>query len=239
MSEPAPAQLAALVESLGLEPSPPVPCPYLAGRHSRIVAVRPERLSAPLYQSFMELNFRRLGDVLYRQACDGCRECRQLRVRVADFRPSRAQRRCWRRNTDVTVELRPPRPASESYEVYRRYLLARHDGQMSGSREEFLEFLQSVTPFTEEIVFRVAAGLLGVGIFDATPLALSAVYFYFDPAFARRSPGIYHVLWLIEECSRRGLPWLYLGYRVAGCAAMEYKAAFRPHQILGPDGGWS
>jgi arginine-tRNA-protein transferase len=237
--EPVPARLAALVASLGLEPSPPAPCAYLAGRSSRIVAVRPERLSAPLYQCFMELNFRRLGDVVYRPACEGCRECRQLRVRVSDFRPNRTQRRCWRRNADVTVELRPPRPTNEAHQVYRRYLQARHDGQMSGSWLEFLELLQNVTPFTEEVLFRVSAELLGAGVFDATPSALSAVYFYYDPTFARRSPGTYHVLWLVEECRRRGLPWLYLGYRVAGCAAMEYKAAFRPHQILGEDGGWS
>jgi arginyl-tRNA--protein-N-Asp/Glu arginylyltransferase len=235
---PARERLAALLEGLGLEPSAPAPCPYLPGREARMIAVRPERLTAPLYQSFLELNFRRLGDVVYRPTCDGCRECRQLRVDVAGFRPSRSQRRCLRRNADVAILVRRPQATAEGYEVYRRYLRARHDGQMSGSRAEFAELLGNVTPFTEEVVFRWAGRLLGAGVFDATPRALSAVYFYFDPLFARRAPGILHVLWLVEECRRRRRPWLYLGYHVAGCAAMAYKAGFRPHQRLGADGAW-
>jgi arginyl-tRNA--protein-N-Asp/Glu arginylyltransferase len=88
------------------------------------------------------------------------------------------------------------------------------------------------------VVFRVGGRLLGAGIFDATPQAHSAVYFYFDPDLADRSPGICNVLWLVAECRRRALPWLYLGYYVAGSPVMEYKASFRPHQLLGPDRRW-
>ena len=36
----------------------------------------------------------------------------------------------------------------------------------------------------------------------------------------------------------RGLPHLYLGYYVAGCPSLHYKANFTPNQILGPDGHW-
>jgi len=70
------ARLAALVDALGLEPSPPSPCPYLPGRDSRLVALRPERLTPGLYRLFLDLNFRRLGPIVYRPACEGCRECR-------------------------------------------------------------------------------------------------------------------------------------------------------------------
>jgi arginine-tRNA-protein transferase len=30
----------------------------------------------------------------------------------------------------------------------------------------------------------------------------------------------------------RGIPHVYLGYRVLGCASMRYKATFRPHELL-------
>ena len=50
---------------------------------------------------------------------------------------------------------------------------------------------------------------------------------------AARSPGVFNVLWLLEECRRRALPWLYLGYQVAGAPSMEYKSSFRPHETLG------
>jgi arginine-tRNA-protein transferase len=236
--EPARARLAALLDSLGLEASEPSPCPYLPGRDSRLLVVKPERLLPSLYELFLDLNYRRLGQVVYRPRCDGCRECRQLRVSVPSFRPSRAQRRCRRRNADVVASVAAPSPSDEKHALYRRYLEARHDGQMSGSREEFDEFLHDSAPFTEEVEFRLPGRLLGVGIFDVLPRAISAVYFYFDPELATRSPGVYNVLWLLERCGRLGLPWLYLGYHVAGCAAMEYKAAFRPRQILGEDGAW-
>lgn len=237
-AEPTPARLAALIEALGLEPSLEANCPYLAGRRSRVVAIRPERLSPALYQSFLELNYRRLGDVVYRPACASCQACRQLRVPISGFSPSRAQRRCSRRNADLRIECRPPLAQRETYELYRRYLSARHDGAMSGSWTEFLELVGSVTPFTEEVLFHGPRGLVGAGLFDATEQALSAVYFYFDPDEARRSPGVFNVLWLVEECRRRGLTWLYLGYWVAASARMAYKATFRPHQILGEDGRW-
>ena len=179
------ARLARLVGALGLEASPPSPCPYLPGRESRLVALRPNRLTPRLYGLFLDLNFRRLQDLVYRPQCDACRECRELRVDVERFRPTRAQRRCWTRNADVTAETGRPAPSAEKHALYRRYLEARHDGSMTGSAEEFEEFLHQAPEMTREVVFRAAGRLVGAGIFDAARDALSAVYFYFDPALAR------------------------------------------------------
>ena len=230
------ARLARLVVALGLEPSPPSPCPYLPGRDSRLVALRPNRLTPRLYGLFLDLNFRRLQDLVYRPQCDGCRECRQLRVDTRRFRPTRSQRRCWKRNADVLAELGRPAPSDEKHALYQRYLDARHDGAMSGSWEEFAEFLHAAPDMTHEVVFRAAGRLVGAGIFDVTKDALSAVYFYFDPELAARSPGTFNVLWLVEEAKRRSCPWLYLGYYVAGSPRMAYKAGFHPHEILDDHG---
>jgi len=155
-------------------------------------------------------------------------------------RRPRARGRGGGRNADLAAEVGPPEPTEAKLDVYRRYLEARHDGQMSGSREEFLSFVHDAASFTREVVFRDAGGrFVGAGIFDETDAAISAVYFYFDPDLASRSPGVYNVLWLVEECVRRGRPWLYLGYFVRGAATMEYKAGYRPHQLLaGADGEW-
>ena len=42
----------------------------------------------------------------------------------------------------------------------------------------------------------------------------------------------------IDYAARLGIPYWYLGYWVRGCRAMEYKATFRPHELLHPDGVW-
>jgi arginyl-tRNA--protein-N-Asp/Glu arginylyltransferase len=219
-------RLAAYLDSLGLEPSVPSPCPYLPAQESRLLLLRPRQLAPGLYHLLLDLNFRRLGWGVYRPQCVDCSACRQLRLPVEAFEPTRSQRRSWRRNADVTATWGPPEATPEKHAVYRRYLEARHDGEMTGTWEEFEGFLHEGPPFTKEVVFRIGERLLGAGIVDHEPEAVSAVYFYFDPDLSDRSPGTFNVLWLIEECRRRGLPWLYLGYH------------FRPHEILGEDGRW-
>jgi arginine-tRNA-protein transferase len=212
------------------------PCPYLPGRAARQLTVLPDPVRPGTYHALMDLNFRRLGRVFYRPACAGCAECRILRLPVDELRLSRAQRRCLARNRDVEVCFGRPQPDEEKWGLYRRYLEARHDGAMDGSWHEFASFLHSSAIDTREIAYRVAGRLLAVCIVDCEPLAWSAVYCYFDPEQARRAPGVFNVLTLAEQCRSRRVPWLYLGYYVRGCAAMAYKAAFRPSEVLGADG---
>ena len=73
---------------------------------------------------------------------------------------------------------------------------------------------------------------------DALPVGLSAIYFVHDPDQHHRGLGTWNVLCLIDEARRRGLPHVYLGYWVADCLSLSYKASFHPHQILGTDGEW-
>ena len=80
--------------------------------------------------------------------------------------------------------------------------------------------------------------LIGVGLADRCPGGLSSVYMYFDPAFAGRSLGTFSVLWEIEYCRRENLPYDYLGYYVAGCQKMAYKARFRPNEMLVGENRW-
>ena len=36
----------------------------------------------------------------------------------------------------------------------------------------------------------------------------------------------------VELAQARGIPHVYLGYRVLACASLRYKGAFRPHELL-------
>jgi arginine-tRNA-protein transferase len=71
-----------------------------------------------------------------------------------------------------------------------------------------------------------------VGYVDALPGALSAIYFYYDPDERRRSLGTFNVLSVLAAAAARGVPYVYLGYYVPGCRSLEYKARFRPYELL-------
>jgi arginine-tRNA-protein transferase len=196
-------------------------------------------LDSALYQGFMDANFRRSGYVLYQPICPGCRKCLTLRVPVDRFKSNKSQRRCWRKNRDLVVTENAPQATDEKFDLYRRYQSMWHGKTEEEDRRSFESFLYESPVNTTEFCYRDAAGrLLGVGICDLTEQALSSVYFYFDPDHAHRGLGTFAALHEIEAARRRAIPYYYLGYWVEGCSSMEYKASFRPHEILLPDGAW-
>jgi arginine-tRNA-protein transferase len=86
-----------------------------------------------------------------------------------------------------------------------------------------------------EVAFRdpdAGDRLVGLGIFDETPSALSAVYFFWDPEHAPASLGVANVVTLVDDARAKGLSHVYLGYRVLGCASLVYKTRYEPHELL-------
>jgi arginine-tRNA-protein transferase len=213
-------------------------CPYLPGREARQSFVLPQPLEGGVYHALMDWNFRRVGPLFYEPACPACNECRMIRIPVREFRANRAQRRCRLRNRDLGVTVGRPAPSDEKHALYRRYLAARHDGQMDGSASEFETFLYTSPVDTLEYEYRSGEKLVAVGIVDREPLALSAVYCYFDPDEERRSPGVFNVLTLLAQGLREGRPYLYLGFLVRESRAMAYKTGFEPCEVRQPDGRW-
>ena len=215
-------------------------CNYLPGRPAQSRAVRANRIDPRLYHEFMNANFRRSGDVLYQPVCRSCRACVAVRVPVAEFVASKSQRRVWGKNQDLLVGVGIPEPGDEKFDLYRRYLVDRHDGSMNADdRDGFEAFLYRSPVDTLEFTYRTAEGkLIAVGICDVCDQSLSSVYFYFDPDESRRSPGIFGALYELEFCRRHAVPMYYLGYWVAGCRTMEYKTRFTPTEYLSGDGVW-
>ena len=101
--------------------------------------------------------------------------------------------------------------------------------------ERYLFEFAFAHPAVREVSFRDPAHdnrLVGLGIVDEVPGALSAVYFFWDPELAPPSLGVAQVVMLIEDAAARGLDYVYLGYRVDGCRSLEYKNRYRPHEML-------
>jgi len=218
-------------------------CPYVRGREARFSGFDCDRpLPEGLYDSLMQVNFRRNGSVVYRPDCRDCADCRMIRIPVDAFTPNRSQERCLRRNRDLTVSIEAARPSDEKHRLYEKYVVARHSSEspdedaMDGSREEFESFLYTSCVNTQDLLFRDGSGrLLCVSVVDREPRSLSAVYCYFDPAeSSRRSLGILNILTLVEEARRLSLDFVYLGYWLGDSRKMSYKAAFRPSEVWSP-----
>lgn len=218
--------------------SPETPCPYLPDKKARSEAYSVDQLEGAAYERLLTRGFRRSGRVVYRPRCRGCQECRQMRIPVASFQPTRSMRRVMRRNADVIVEEGRLAADHEKFTIYGRYLQAQHDEPMARNYESFCDFLYDSSMETCEFRYRLNGRLIGVSIADHLPLGLSSVYMYFDPEFAGRSPGTFSVLWEIDYCRRAGLAYYYIGFYVAGSSKMSYKARFRPNEVLVGDDRW-
>ena len=214
------------------------PCPYLPGRMSRAEAYRIDRLEPEAYERLLSRNFRRSGQVVYRPKCRGCHECRQLRVPVETFAPTRSLRRVLRQNDDVRMTVAPPVPSQQKFDLFRAYLESQHDDTMARTYEAFAEFLYATPTLTLEFQYLLGDRLVGVSIADVVPNGLSSVYMYFEPAERHRSLGSLSVLREIEHCRTNGLSYYYLGFHVAQSKTMAYKARFGPHEILVGEDRW-
>jgi arginyl-tRNA--protein-N-Asp/Glu arginylyltransferase len=218
---------------------PDHPCPYLPLRVARSRALWADQMPAKTYHAFMDAGFRRSGKVIYQPMCNGCRACQPIRVPVERFRPTKSQRRCSRRNADLTVAVAAPVPTSEKYELYVRYIREWHGGAVQGEYDGFVSFLYDSPVESAELCYRDASGrLLAVGICDVSGDSLSSVYHYFDPGDASRGLGTFGALWEIEHARQRKIAYYYLGYWIDGCRSMEYKSTIRPYEILWPDQVW-
>jgi arginyl-tRNA--protein-N-Asp/Glu arginylyltransferase len=211
-------------------------CDYLPGNKARIAYVSPQvSINPKLYSRLVASGFRRSGNMVYRPYCSECNACIPVRIPVESFRPNRAQSRILRRNSDLEVTERPAAFDPAHYQLYQRYLLARHaDSDMTlASPEDYLNFVGCRWGKTGFYEFRAKdRELMAVAVIDRLDDALSAVYTFFDPDAERRSLGTFAVLWQIAEAKRQNLPWVYLGFWIQNCRKMAYKGSFRPLEAL-------
>lgn len=218
----------------------PHACGYFAQRTAQNLVIDPASPHlAQLYESALARGYRRGGSHVYRPNCLGCRACVPARVPVARFRPDRSQRRCLRRNADLRIIVAPSIYRDEYFDLYRRYLNTRHagGGMDDPDPEDFSHFLYTGWSPTRFVELRHDDRLLGVAVTDWAASGLSAVYTFFDPQETARGLGTFAILSQIELARRYDIPFLYLGFWIAGHAKMHYKARFRPLELLG-EAGW-
>lgn len=221
------------------------PCSYLSGRIARSEVIAPSQaVNAANYTALIRHGFRRSGSFIYRPHCDHCQACISIRVPVADFKPTRSQRRAYQRHADLSTTMIEPVFSPEHYALYMRYQHARHGGggMDVDDADQYADFLVATGVKTFMVEFRspstvpTEGELKMVSIIDRVDDALSAVYTFFEPQRSQ-SFGTFNVLWQIELARNLGLNYVYLGYWIDGCQKMTYKSRFKPHELL-IDGRW-
>jgi arginyl-tRNA--protein-N-Asp/Glu arginylyltransferase len=222
--------------------APSHPCYYLPDRPSTREYTYAATLSPAEYEALMDRGYRKFGRLLFRPVCDGCRECRPIRIPIAGFQPDRSQRRAWKRNAGLEVRMARPSVDAARLELYRRYHAAQEarkgwPGHAGEASEYASSFVENPLPAVEITLWEGAA-LRAVVLTDITPNTVSGVYHYHDPDLADRSLGTACMLHTLELARRLDKRWAYFGFYVAGCGSLAYKARFRPCEIMGPDGVW-
>ncbi|KAK0559899.1 Arginyl-tRNA--protein transferase 1 [Tilletia horrida] len=160
------------------------------------------------------------------------------------------------------ISLRPASASTEKFELFRRYQTAVHkESPTKNTMQSWQRFLVHNSFTTRNLVaaqdwvdlnspepipygcyhheWRLDRQLIAVAVLDILPSCVSAVYFYYDPDYEHLNLGkasAMREILLVQQLQRKTgmdkLQFYYLGFYIANCQKMEYKAAYRPQMVL-------
>ncbi len=213
----------------------PVDCPYLPDRTFVQIYFFATDLDEYEYEVLLASGWRRFGTFFFQPSCPGCRQCIPIRVDVNRLQPTRSQRRVLGRGREIVLDAAPTDCRDEVWEVYRAHSRSQFAREVNRADFETTFFEDAVPALQTE--YRLDGRLVGLGFLDVGIEGFSSVYFSFHPEASSYSLGTLSVLRESELARLNGKKWYYLGYWVPGCDTMEYKAKFRPFQLLDWDTG--
>ncbi|MEN8142448.1 MAG: arginyltransferase [Thermodesulfobacteriota bacterium] len=207
-------------------------CPYGLDHKAVYRMARFGMIPEDIMELLLAAGYRRYGNTIYTMCCEGCRGCVPIKLKPAEFSPNRNQRRTTKKNSDLIVEITDLNPDEEQISLLQKFFDSRYPGKHNTAKDYYAGFFLNSSNFTCEIHYKLEERLVGVAVTDLGSTWMNAVYFYFDPEYASRSPGTFNILHQIELCRKLNIDNLYLGYWIETVEAMNYKASFLPHYLL-------
>jgi len=152
----------------------------------------------------------------------------------------------------LEATLYPVDYVEEVFQLYKKYQRTIHkEEEYKITPESYVGFLVQ-TPLIREMPtnnegptegygtfhmhYRLDGKLVAVAVLDLLPHSINAVYFFWDTDYPYLNLGIYSALKEIELAKNTpGINYYYLGWYIHTCRKMNYKATFKPSQLLCPD----
>ncbi|QSX32190.1 arginyltransferase [Shewanella avicenniae] len=214
------------------------PCSYLADQQEQLLVIKEQMMQPALFEQLLSMGFRRSGSMVYKPRCPHCQACQPIRVPLAEFTPSKRQKRTLAQNRDIRIEV-SKQFRDAHYQLYQRYINARHhDGPMfPPTLEQYVGFIGCDWMQPGFVELYLDEQLVGVAVTDLLADSLSAVYSFFDPDLSHRSLGSLMILQQCKLGASMNKSFLYLGYQIDDNKKMNYKRLYRPYQVL-TSTGW-
>jgi leucyl-tRNA---protein transferase len=205
-------------------------CEFFKDKRSNIRYFFTSKINEKDFDLLLEAGFRKFGYLFFRYDCTGCSSCRSLRVIVDEFLPSKSQRRVLKKNGGLRFLTRNLSYHKEHYDLYLKHNNFRF-AKNTATEEEFIGNF-CLTP-VDSLITEIRDGerLVGIGYVDIGVKSLSSVYYFYDPDYARFSPGVFSSLMEIDLAKKLGKKYYYLGFCAAGVKFSDYKTHFKPNQI--------
>lgn len=156
-----------------------------------------------------------------------------LRLLLADFHPSRSQRRVASRNADLAWEIVPARASEDVQRLFHAHK-RRFRQNIPDTIFDFLSHERPDLVPCECLEFRALLGgrLVAASFLDVGAEGTSSVYGLFDLQHSRRSLGLATMLKEIEWSRAQGKRFYYPGYATKEPSAYDYKKQFAGLEFL-------
>jgi leucyl-tRNA---protein transferase len=161
-----------------------------------------------------------------------------LRIRLADFKFSKSQRRVFNKNKDLETAIRPIEIDAEKENLFERHK-RRFKSGVPASLYDFLSGKPAVVPCEAlEVCIFEKKKLLAVSFLDVGRESVSSVYAMFEPLAEKRSLGILTMLLEIRYALENEKKFYYSGYAYEGNSYYDYKKRFSALESFDWAGSW-